>query len=148
MYQSTSSRRQQQGFTLMEVLIVVVIIGILASIAAVNLLGEEDAAKRTKAQADIGALTSAMDLYKLHNGHYPSTDQGLDALVTRPSGQPDAQNWKQGGYLRSGLPKDPWGRDYLFLNPGFRSAIDIYTLGADGLEGGEAENADIGNWAP
>jgi len=126
--------------------VVVVIIGILATIATVNLVGEDEAAKRVKAQQDIQALSTALEMYRLHNGSYPSTDQGLQALVARPSGQPEANNWKQGGYLRSGLPADPWGREYLFLNPGYRGSIDIYTLGADGLEGGEAENSDVGNW--
>ena len=89
---------------------------------------------------------NALELYKLHNFVYPSTEQGLDALVSRPGGQPEAPNWKPGGYVKS-KPKDPWGRDYVYLSPGSRGAFDLYTLGRDGQQGGEGADADIGNWA-
>ncbi len=141
-----SVQSRQSGFTLMEVLLVVVIIGILASVAVLNLGGVDDDARLAKARQDITTLTTALDIYKLHNTYYPSTDQGLQALVQQPAGQPEARNWKQGGYLSGGLPKDPWGREYIYLSPGVRGSVDIYTLGKDGLEGGEGADADIGNW--
>lgn len=138
------SFNKQQGFTLIEIIVVVVIIGILATFIAPKFLGRTDEARITKAKADIGALESALELYKLDNYAYPTTDQGLEALVTKPSSDPVPANWKD-GYIRK-LRKDPWQRDYLYLNPGEHGAIDIYTLGADGVEGGEGPDADIGNW--
>jgi len=135
---------KQQGFTLIEIIVVVVIIGILATFIAPKFLGRTDEARITKAKTDIQALESALDLYKLDNYAYPTTDQGLEALVEKPTSDPVPANWKD-GYIKK-LRKDAWQRDYLYLNPGEHGAIDIYTLGADGVEGGEDANADIGNW--
>lgn len=137
--------RKQQGFTLIEIIVVVVIIGILATFVAPKFLGRTDDARITKAKNDIQALESALELYKLDNFTYPTTDQGLESLITQPSSDPVPANWKQGGYIKK-LQKDPWQRDYLYLSPGENAEIDIYSLGADGIEGGEGPNADIGNW--
>lgn len=136
---------QARGFTLIEVMVVIVILGILAAVVVPRVMDRPDTARITKARQDIRTLESALNLYKLDNFQYPSTDQGLEALVNKPSGDPEPRNWKSGGYVDR-LPKDPWGNDYLYLNPGVHSAIDIYTLGADNQEGGEEMNADIGNW--
>ena len=136
--------QRRQGFTLIELIVVIVILGLLGSIIAPKFLGKTDTARITKVKTDIGALESALELYKLDNFTYPSTDQGLEALVTAPSDN-ETGNWQKGGYIKK-LRKDPWQRDYLYLNPGEHSEIDIYSLGADGVEGGEESNADIGNW--
>ncbi|HEY5790220.1 MAG TPA: type II secretion system major pseudopilin GspG [Gammaproteobacteria bacterium] len=135
----------QRGFTLIEIMVVVVILGILAAIIVPRVLDRPDTARIVKARQDIRTLESALNLYRLDNYHYPSTEQGLEALVTKPGGEPDARNYPQGGYIDR-LPIDPWQRPYLFLNPGEHSAIDVYTLGADGVPGGEGPDADIGNW--
>jgi len=139
------SSNKQQGFTLIEIIVVVVIIGILATFVAPKFMGKTDTARITKAKSDILSLESALDLYKLDNFTYPTTDQGLDALINPPSSDPVPSNWQQGGYIKK-LQKDPWQRDYLYLNPGEQGEFDIYSLGADGVEGGEGPNADIGNW--
>ena len=133
------------GFTLIEDLVVVVILGILAAIIVPRIMDQPDRARVTKAQQDIQALVTGLSLYKLDNFSYPSTDQGLDALVEQPQGQPEARNWKDGGYIDR-LPADPWGSQYLYLNPGVHGNIDVYSQGADGSPGGEGMNADIGNW--
>jgi len=137
----------ESGFTLIEILVVVVILGILATIIVPRLMDQPDRARVTKAQQDIQALTTGLNLYKLDNFTYPSTDQGLEALIRAPQGAPEARNWKEGGYIDR-LPADPWGNQYLFLNPGVHGAIDIYSQGADGSPGGEGINTDIGNWSP
>lgn len=139
-----NKRNSQSGFTLLEVMVVVVILGILASFVVPNLLGNKEKADQQKAITDIVALENALDMYKLDNSVYPSTDQGLEALVTKPS-SPEPRNYRDGGYIKR-LPSDPWGNDYQYLSPGDNGNIDIFTLGADGQEGGEAANADIGNW--
>jgi len=139
------SSNKQQGFTLIEIIVVVVIIGILATFIAPKFMGKTDTARLTKAKSDILSLESALDLYKLDNYTYPTTDQGLDALISMPSSDPAPANWQPGGYIKK-LQKDPWQRDYLYLSPGEHAEIDIYSLGADGVEGGEGFNADIGNW--
>lgn len=139
-------QRKQTGFTLIEIIVVVVIIGILATLIAPKFLGRTDDARITKAKNDIKALESALELYKLDNYTYPTTDQGLEALVTKPSAEPAPANWKDGGYIKH-LSKDPWQRDYLYQSPGEHSEIDIYTLGADGLEGGEGSATDLGSWS-
>lgn len=134
--------RRTAGFTLIEVMVVVIILGILAAIVVPKVMDRPDMARITKAKQDIRALESALNLYRLDNFVYPSTDDGLQSLVDRPS---NAKNWKQGGYLDR-LPKDPWGNEYQYLQPGTRGTVDIYSLGADGQPGGEEVNADIGNW--
>lgn len=138
--------KKQQGFTLIEVMVVVVILGILAALVVPKIMSRPDEARITKAKQDLRALEAALKLYKLDNFVYPSTDQGLEALVSKPNGQPEAPNWKAGGYLDR-LPKDPWGRPYLYLSPGTHGDIDLYSLGADGQPDGTDANADIGNWS-
>ena len=135
----------QRAFTLIEVLVVVAILGILAAIVVPRIMDRPDEAKRVAASADIGAIVQALKLYRLDNGTYPATDQGLGALVQRPTTNPVPSNWKQGGYLDR-LPKDPWGGDYQYLSPGIKGEIDVFSLGADRARGGEGNNADIGNW--
>jgi len=139
------TRRMSRGFTLIEVMVVVVILGILAAIVVPKVMDRPDTARITKAKQDIRAMESALNLYRLDNYVYPSTDQGLMALVERPAGSPEARNWKTGGYLDR-VPKDPWGNEYQFLNPGAHGEIDIFSLGADGRPGGEGVAADIGSW--
>jgi len=132
---------------LLEVIVVVAILAILATVVTLNIADAPGQARQTRAKQDVQTLVNALGLYKLDNFAYPSTEQGIDALVQRPGGQPEAPNWKKGGYLQSkAVPQDPWGRPYLFLNPGSRADIDVYTLGADGRPGGEGESADVGNW--
>ena len=137
--------KPKPGFTLLEVLVVVAILGILAALVVPRIMDRPDEAKRFAAKADVGALVQALKLYRLDNGFYPSTDQGLQALVTRPTSQPTPSNWKQGGYLER-LPQDPWGGDYQYLSPGVHGEIDVFSFGADRARGGEGNNADIGNW--
>jgi len=136
---------KQQGFTLIEILIVVVILSILAITVVPQFLEEPGKARVARAKSDIQSIKTALSMYKLDNFNYPSTSQGLQALSSKPSGQPDAKNWKPGGYVEN-MVKDPWGNDYQYLNPGNHSSIDIYSLGADGQPGGEGQNADVGNW--
>jgi general secretion pathway protein G len=137
--------RERRGFTLIEVMVVVVILGILAALVVPNIMGRPDEARVTKTRQDLRAIESALELYRLDNFNYPSTDQGLEALVEKPAGAPEVPNWKEGGYLDR-LPRDPWGNPYQYLNPGEHGAIDLYSFGADGTRGGERMNADIGNW--
>jgi general secretion pathway protein G len=137
-----SSAFLARGFTLIEIMVVVVIIGLLAAIVAPNLIGNIDRAAVTRAKADLRTIDNALNLYRLDNFRYPSTDEGLQALVTNP-GESSAPNWKQ--YLRS-VPLDPWNNDYVYVSPGQHGDFDILTYGADGQEGGEDNNADIGNW--
>lgn len=132
-----------KGFSLIEIMVVVVILGILASVVVPKIISRPDEARVVKAKQDILAVQNALDLYKLDNGIYPTTDQGLLALVEKPTSNPTPRDWKQ--YLKS-LPKDPWSRDYLYLNPGEHGDVDIFTYGADGQPGGEGINAEIGNW--
>ncbi|AMG30724.1 type II secretion system protein GspG [Grimontia hollisae] len=138
-------QRRQQGFTLLEIMVVIVILGVLASLVVPNLLGNKDKADQQKAVTDISALEGALDMYRLDNSVYPTTDQGLDALVSKPSSSPEPRNYREGGYIKR-LPQDPWGNEYQYLNPGEHGTVDIFTLGADGQEGGEGVNQDIGNW--
>lgn len=135
----------QKGFTLIEVMVVVVILSILAAVVVPKIMDNPDKARATKARQDIRAIESALNLYRLDNFQYPSTDQGLEALVEQPSGSPEPRNWKAGGYLDR-LPQDPWGNDYQYLSPGENGEIDIYSLGADASPGGEGAAEDIGNW--
>ncbi len=131
----------QSGFTLIEIMVVVIILGVLAALVVPKMMDRPEAARITKARSDIRALESALNLYKLDNYQYPSTDQGLQALVEKPSGSPEPRNWKQGGYVAR-LPKDPWQNPYQYLSPGVRGAIDIFSLGPDG----QSSDDDIGNW--
>jgi general secretion pathway protein G len=136
---------QQRGFTLIEIMVVVIIIGLLAAIIGPQVLGRVDDAKITRAHSDILAIESGLTLYKLDNFRYPTTEQGLRALVEKPA-DPNVRNWKTGGYLKR-LNKDPWGNDYQYASPGTHGQeVDVYSLGADGQPGGEGVNADIGNW--
>lgn len=138
--------RKQKGFTLLEVMVVVVILGILASFVVPNLLGNKEKADQQKAVTDIVALENALDMYKLDNSVYPTTDQGLEALVSKPTGSPEPRNYRNDGYIRR-LPKDPWGGDYQYLSPGDKGNIDVFSLGSDGQEGGDdGTKKDIGNW--
>jgi general secretion pathway protein G len=135
--------KKQSGFSLIEIMVVVVILGILASIVVPKIMSRPDEARVVKAKQDILAIQNALDLYKLDNGVYPTTDQGLSALVTKPTTQPEPRDWKL--YLKR-LPTDPWGREYMYLNPGEHGDIDIFTYGAEGQPGGKGINAEIGNW--
>ena len=135
------------GFTLIEIMVVVVILGILAALIVPKVMSRPDDAKVIAATHDNSSLVQALKLYYLDNNHYPSTDQGLAALLQRPTTPPLPANWKTGGYLER-LPKDPWGHDYQYLHPGLRGEIDVFSLGADGTAGGEGKNADIGSWNP
>jgi general secretion pathway protein G len=142
---SFSNKGRQSGFTLIEIMVVVVIIGILASVVVPRIMDNPDKARVAKAKNDIQAIGGALDIYRLDNYVYPTTDQGLEALVTKPTSAPEPANWKQGGYIKK-LSKDPWGNEYLYLNPGEHGETDIYSLGADGAPGGEGPNKDIGSW--
>lgn len=129
----------------MEILIVVVILSILAITVVPQFMDAPDKARVAKTQADVKNIETALSMYKLDNFSYPSTSQGLDALIQKPSGTPEAKNWKPGGYL-SQLPADQWGNPYQYLNPGNHAVVDVYSFGADGQPGGDGLNADIGNW--
>lgn len=135
-------RQKQQGFTLIEIMVVIVILGVLASFVAPNVLGNKEKADQQKAVSDIVALENALDMYKLDNNHFPSTQQGLNALVDQPSGNPQPRNYRDNGYIRR-LPQDPWGNDYLMQFPGEFGDIDIFSAGPDGQAGSDD---DIGNW--
>lgn len=139
-----AARNKTAGFTLIEIMVVVVILGILAALVAPNVFRRVDDARITKARQDIRGYETALNLYRMDNYKVPSTDQGLAALVTKPS-DTTVRNWKEGGYI-NGLRKDPWGNDYHYQYPGSHGEYDLFTLGADGEEGGEGVNADIGNW--
>ena len=137
------SRRRQRGFTLIELMVVLAILGVLAALVVPNVIGRADDARVTAARADVNNLMQALKLYRLDNQRYPSTEQGLSALVSKPSTGPDAPNWKP--YLDK-LPNDPWGRPYQYLQPGLKGEVDVFSMGADGQPGGEGKNADIGSW--
>ncbi|MFZ5484377.1 MAG: type II secretion system major pseudopilin GspG [Pseudomonadota bacterium] len=137
---------RQHGFTLIEIMVVVVILGVLAALIVPKVMGRPDEARVTAARQDISSLMQALKLYRLDNQRYPSTEQGLAALVERPAGEPQPKNWKPGGYLER-LPNDPWGNPYQFLNPGVHGEIDVFSLGADGLPGGEGVDAEVGSWS-
>lgn len=135
----------QSGFSLIEIMVVIVIIGLLVGIVAPNVIGRADEARLQKAQADFKAIQTALKMYRIDNFVYPSTEQGLEALVSKPTLAPVPRNWKSEGYIES-LQTDPWGNPYLYLSPGEVREYDIYTLGADGITGGEGNNADISVW--
>ena len=140
-----SGLRTQRGFTLLEVMVVVVILGILAALVVPNIIGRPDEARGIAAKQDIASLMQELKLYRLDNQRYPTTEQGLQALVAKPTTAPGPTNWKAGGYIER-LPRDPWGNPYQFLNPGVRGEIDVFSFGADGAPGGEGNDADIGSW--
>ena len=137
--------KRNRGFTLIEIMVVVVIISVLIGLVAPNILGRVDEARVTAAKADVATMSQALDMYRIDNGSYPTTEQGLQALVQKPSGTPEPKNWSPSGYMKKkGLPKDPWGNDYQYM----RSAdgrYDLFSYGADGKEGGEEYDADIGS---
>lgn len=133
----------QRGFSLIEIMVVVVILGILAALVVPKIVSRPEEARIVKAKQDVLAIQNAMELYKLDNGFYPSTDQGITALVEKPTSSPNPSNWKS--YLKS-LPKDPWGHDYNYLNPGQHNEIDIFSYGPTGQPGGTGQDAEIGNW--
>ena len=138
---------RERGFTLIEIMVVIVILGILAMYVAPKLMGRPEEAKQVRAKMDIAALETSLKLYKLDSGIYPGTEQGLQALVQRPESGVIPKKWRQGGYLEKGkVPKDPWGNDYVYLSPGLKGDFDIISYGADGVPGGENENKDINNW--
>ena len=138
-----SALRRSRGFTLIEVMVVLVILGVLAALIVPNVLERANDARVTAARTDINNLMQALKLYKLDNQRYPNAEQGLDALVRKPSASPVPPNWKP--YLDK-LPADPWGQKYQFLNPGVKGEIDVFSFGADGQAGGEGKNADVGSW--
>ena len=144
-HQKRQGAQLERGFSLVEILVVLVIMGLLISIVAPTVLNRADEARVQKAQADFKAIETALKIYRLDNYVYPSSEQGLEALVSPSTIDPEPRNFKEGGYLAE-VPLDPWGRPYLYLSPGENGEVDIYTLGADGLSGGEGQNADIGNW--
>ena len=137
-----------RGFTLIEVMVVLVILGILATLVVPRIMSRPDEARIIAAKQDINSIGQALKLYRLDNHAYPTTDQGLQALVTKPTAPPAPPNWKTGGYLDR-LPKDPWGNEYKYLSPGVKNTndVDIFSLGADGLAGGEGNDADVGSWS-
>ncbi|MFO1305272.1 MAG: type II secretion system major pseudopilin GspG [Burkholderiales bacterium] len=138
-------RATARGFTLIEILVVIVILGVLAALIVPNVISRPDEARATVARSDIAAIMSALKLYRLDNQRYPTAEQGLAALVAKPEQAPVPPNWKPGGYLEK-LPKDPWGRPYVYLNPGVRGEIEVMTFGADGQSGGSGPDTDIGSW--
>ena len=137
--------RLQKGFTLIELMVVLLIIGVLAALIVPNVLNRADDAKVTAAKTDVSNLMQALKLYRLDNSRYPSTEQGLAALVNKPATEPVPPNWKKN---LDQLPNDPWGKPYVYLNPGVKGEIDVMSFGADGQSGGEGNNADIGSWQP
>ena len=139
------SRRLQRGFTLIELMVVLLIIGVLAALIVPNVLDRADDARVTAAKTDVTNLMQALKLYKLDNQRYPTAEQGLPALLVKPTVPPVPNNWKT--YLDQ-LPKDPWGTPYVYLNPGIKGEVDVMSYGADGQAGGEGKNADVGSWQP
>lgn len=134
-----------RGFTLIEIMVVMVILGLLVAVVAPNIMGRSDQAKVTVAETQLTNITKALDLYRLDNSHYPSTQQGLEALVSRPSGTPEPKNWNPDGYMKS-IPEDPWGNDFQYVSPGMEGPYDLYSYGSDGQEGGDGDAADISAW--
>jgi general secretion pathway protein G len=140
--------RRRRGFTLIELMVVIAILGILAALVVPKFVGRTDDARIAAARQDIASIMQALKIYRIDNGTYPTTEQGLRALFEKPTAEPIPPNWKQGGYLeRNAVPKDPWGREYKYLNPGLRGEIDVFSYGRDGQAGGEGPDADIGSWS-
>ena len=141
------NRPNARGFTLIELMVVIVILGILAGLIVPRIMGRPEEAKQLKARLQIESLESALKLYKLDNGSYPDTQQGLQALIERPDTGKIPPKWKEGGYLEKGkLPQDPWGGDFIYLSPGVHGEYDLTSYGADGVPGGEGKNKDINSW--
>lgn len=138
-------KKSENGFTLIEIMVVVIILSILAGIIIPRIAGRPEEARRTKAAVQIKQLEGALNLFKIDNGFYPSTEQGLESLVSAPTSGEEPQNYKDGGYMKK-LPNDPWGNPYAYLSPGEFGDFDLISFGADGEEGGESRDADIGNW--
>ena len=146
-YLKKHSIATNRGFTLIELLVVILILGLLAGIVGPRLFGHTDEAKQTQARVQIENLSSALKMYKIDNGRYPSTEQGLEALVTQPQSGDIPKKWKKGGYLaKKVVPKDPWGNEYIYLSPGVHDDFDISSYGDDGTPGGEDKNKDINSW--
>lgn len=143
--QQNKQSTKQKGFTLLEVMVVLVIIGLLVAVVAPNVLDNQDKAMVQKAKADLSSLEQALEMYRLDNFRYPTTEQGLQALVAKPSLAPEPKNYRDDGYIRR-LPTDPWGNAYQYRTPGKHGRIDVFSFGADGREGGEGLDADLGNW--
>ncbi len=140
-------KNRQAGFTLIELMVVIIILGVLAGLIIPRIMGRPDEARQAKAKIQMEALESALKLYKLDNGSYPTTEQGLNALVEAPTIGNVPKNWRQGGYLEKGkVPKDPWGNDFIYVSPGSHGDVDLTCLGADAEPGGEGVNKDINNW--
>jgi general secretion pathway protein G len=138
-------RSRNHGFTLVELMVVIVILGLLATVVMINVMPSQDRAMAEKARADVSVLEQAMETYRLENLSYPTTEQGLQALLQPPPGLARPERYRRGGYIRR-LPTDPWGNPYQYRRPGRQAAFDVYSFGADGVEGGEGDAADIGNW--
>jgi general secretion pathway protein G len=144
---SNRKRFGNQGFTLIELMVVMVILGVLAGLIVPRIMGRPEEARRMKAKIQIHSLETALQLYKLDNGNYPNTEQGMQSLVEAPGAGDLAKSWREGGYLEKGkVPKDPWGNDYIYLSPGTRSDFDLISYGPDGVAGGDGKNEDINNW--
>jgi general secretion pathway protein G len=143
--QGSIFQRKASGFTLIEIMVVVVIMGILASLVVPKLISRTGESKVAAARVDISTVMQSLKLYKLDNQRYPTTEQGLQSLISKPTTGPAANGWKSGGYLDK-LPKDPWGSPYQYLSPGIKGEIDVFSLGADGQPGGSGDDADIGSW--
>lgn len=137
-----NNNKKQRGFTLLEIMVVIVILGVLASMIVPNLMGNKDRADRQKVVSDVVALENALDMYRLDNSRYPTTEQGLEALQTKPSDEPEPRNYPEDGYIKR-LPEDPWGNAYILISPGERGRLDVFSVGPDGEEG---TDDDIGNW--
>ena len=142
---NTRSTGRARGFTLVEIMVVVVIIGILGALVVPKLLGRTGESRVTAAKVDIATMMQALKLYKLDNQRYPTTEQDLVALTTKPTSGPSANGWKEGGYIEK-LPKDPWGNAYQYLSPGVKGEVDVFSYGADGQPGGTGEDTDVGSW--
>lgn len=144
---AVNGRIRSGGFTLIELMVVIVILGILAGLIVPRIMGRPDEAKQLKAKMQIESIETALKLYKLDNGSYPSTDQSLDALVSQTDTPPVPRKWREGGYLEKGkVPVDPWGNPFVYLSPGVHGDVDIVSYGADGVSGGEGKDQDINNW--